>query len=151
MQDHVCEHGYQQKRNNYGTITYEELKIGLTRLGSKLSENEVKQLMEAVSILSSASYLSTSPHNDYITFAEVCLLDVLLLWCSGAVAYSLRRSRLKPLSGVCSCLLPESISLVLYGRSKSQETLYVRDLYVVYCTVFIISKIIIHGRLGFNL
>ncbi|CAG7894911.1 unnamed protein product [Brassica rapa] len=107
--------------------------------------------MEAVSILSSASYLSTSPHNDYITFAEVCLLDVLLMWCSGAVAYSLRRSRLEPLSGVCLCLLPESISLVLYGRSKSQETLYVWDLYVVYCTVLIISKIMIHGRLGFNL
>lgn len=33
-----------------GTITYEELKSGLARLGSKLSEAEVKQLMEAVSI-----------------------------------------------------------------------------------------------------
>lgn len=32
-----------------GTITYEELKTGLARLGSKLSEVEVKQLMEAVS------------------------------------------------------------------------------------------------------
>lgn len=34
-----------------GTITYEELKTGLARLGSKLSEAEVKQLMEAVSTL----------------------------------------------------------------------------------------------------
>ena len=34
-----------------GTITYEELKTGLTRLGSRLSETEVKQLMEAVSYL----------------------------------------------------------------------------------------------------
>uniref|UniRef100_A0A7N0UIV8 EF-hand domain-containing protein n=1 Tax=Kalanchoe fedtschenkoi TaxID=63787 RepID=A0A7N0UIV8_KALFE len=33
--------------DNSGTITYEELKSGLTRLGSKLSEFEVKQLMEA--------------------------------------------------------------------------------------------------------
>lgn len=33
-----------------GSITYEELKSGLARLGSKLSETEVKQLMEAVSI-----------------------------------------------------------------------------------------------------
>lgn len=33
-----------------GTITYEELKTGLAKLGSKLSEAEVKQLMEAVSI-----------------------------------------------------------------------------------------------------
>ena len=32
-----------------GSITYEELKTGLARLGSKLSEAEVKQLMEAVS------------------------------------------------------------------------------------------------------
>lgn len=31
-----------------GTITYEELKTGLARLGSKLTEAEVKQLMEAV-------------------------------------------------------------------------------------------------------
>lgn len=52
-----------------GTITYEELKTGLTRLGSKLSETEVKQLMEAVSILFSASYLFTSPHDDYLIFA----------------------------------------------------------------------------------
>ncbi|XVE51117.1 hypothetical protein DITRI_Ditri02bG0013200 [Diplodiscus trichospermus] len=33
-----------------GTITYEELKTGLTRFGSKLSEAEVKQLMEAADV-----------------------------------------------------------------------------------------------------
>ncbi|CAI9087189.1 OLC1v1021203C2 [Oldenlandia corymbosa var. corymbosa] len=33
-----------------GTITYEELKSGLARLGSKLTENEVKQLMEAADV-----------------------------------------------------------------------------------------------------
>ncbi|KAG8365401.1 hypothetical protein BUALT_Bualt18G0101000 [Buddleja alternifolia] len=33
-----------------GTITYEELKSGLARLGSKLSEAEVKQLMEAADV-----------------------------------------------------------------------------------------------------
>lgn len=32
-----------------GTITYEELKTGLARIGSQLSEAEVKQLMEGVS------------------------------------------------------------------------------------------------------
>ena len=31
-----------------GKITLEELKIGLTRLGSKLTETEIKQLMDAV-------------------------------------------------------------------------------------------------------
>uniref|UniRef100_A0A7N0ZWP6 non-specific serine/threonine protein kinase n=1 Tax=Kalanchoe fedtschenkoi TaxID=63787 RepID=A0A7N0ZWP6_KALFE len=36
--------------DNSGTITYEELKSGLTRLGSKLSEVEVKQLMEAADV-----------------------------------------------------------------------------------------------------
>lgn len=35
--------------DNSGTITYEELKSGLAKLGSKLTEAEVKQLMEAVS------------------------------------------------------------------------------------------------------
>lgn len=46
-----------------GTITYEELKTGLARLGSKLSEAEVKQLMEAVStsILSHSSLEKTEP------------------------------------------------------------------------------------------
>ncbi|KAJ0921049.1 putative protein kinase CAMK-CDPK family [Helianthus annuus] len=33
-----------------GSITYEELKTGLARLGSKLSEAEVKQLMEAADV-----------------------------------------------------------------------------------------------------
>ncbi|CAK9139652.1 unnamed protein product [Ilex paraguariensis] len=33
-----------------GTITYEELKTGFARLGSKLTEAEVKQLMEAVDV-----------------------------------------------------------------------------------------------------
>ncbi|PSR98421.1 Calcium-dependent protein kinase [Actinidia chinensis var. chinensis] len=33
-----------------GTITYEELKTGLTRLGSRLSEAEVKQLMDAADV-----------------------------------------------------------------------------------------------------
>jgi len=35
--------------DNSGTITYEELRAGLQRLGSKLTEAEVRQLMDAVS------------------------------------------------------------------------------------------------------
>lgn len=31
-----------------GTITYEELKTGLSRLGSTLTEEEIRQLMDAV-------------------------------------------------------------------------------------------------------
>ncbi|KAL5577759.1 hypothetical protein UlMin_019458 [Ulmus minor] len=36
--------------DNSGTITYDELKSGLARLGSKLTETEVKQLMEAADV-----------------------------------------------------------------------------------------------------
>ncbi|KAG8385738.1 hypothetical protein BUALT_Bualt03G0076400 [Buddleja alternifolia] len=36
--------------DNSGSITYEELKSGLARLGSKLSEAEVQQLMEAADV-----------------------------------------------------------------------------------------------------
>ena len=39
-----------------GTITYDELKEGLKKLGSKLTEAEVRQLMEAV------KYSKTIPH-----------------------------------------------------------------------------------------
>lgn len=39
--------------DNSGTITFEELKAGLPKLGTKLSETEVRQLMEAVILLSS--------------------------------------------------------------------------------------------------
>lgn len=37
--------------DNSGTITYEELKEGLAKQGANLAESEVRQLMEAVSIL----------------------------------------------------------------------------------------------------
>lgn len=37
--------------DNSGTITYEELKDGLRKLGTKLSESEVKQLIEGVLLL----------------------------------------------------------------------------------------------------
>ncbi|PQQ11037.1 calcium-dependent protein kinase 2 [Prunus yedoensis var. nudiflora] len=47
--------------DNSGTITYEELKSGLARLGSKLTEVEVKQLMEAADVDGSGSI-------DYIEF-----------------------------------------------------------------------------------
>ncbi|GMJ10324.1 calmodulin-domain protein kinase 9 [Hibiscus trionum] len=47
--------------DNSGTITYEELKTGLARLGSKLTEAEVKQLMEAADVDGNGSI-------DYIEF-----------------------------------------------------------------------------------
>ena len=45
-----------------GTITYAELKSGLARLGSTLSEAEVKQLMEAVIYRSPKVSYSFFPH-----------------------------------------------------------------------------------------
>ena len=37
--------------NNDGVVTFEELKAGLQKVGSKLTEIEMKMLMEAVSVL----------------------------------------------------------------------------------------------------
>ncbi|GFP97738.1 calcium-dependent protein kinase 29 [Phtheirospermum japonicum] len=58
--------GLKQMFNNMdtdgsGTITYEELRTGLTKLGSKLSEPEIKQLMEAADVDKNGSI-------DYIEF-----------------------------------------------------------------------------------
>lgn len=44
--------------DNSGTITLEELKQGLSKQGTKLSEYEVKQLMEAVSSFSHLFFAS---------------------------------------------------------------------------------------------
>lgn len=42
--------------DNSGTITLEELKQGLSKQGTKLSEYEVKQLMEAVSSICTQNF-----------------------------------------------------------------------------------------------
>ncbi|TYK16611.1 calcium-dependent protein kinase 3 [Cucumis melo var. makuwa] len=47
--------------DNSGTITFEELKAGLPKLGTKLSESEVRQLMEAADVDGNGSI-------DYIEF-----------------------------------------------------------------------------------
>ena len=67
--------GLKQMFNNMdtdgsGTITYEELKSGLSRLGSKLSESEIKQLMDAVSTLNTISFSN----------AVILLLLFFFLW-----------------------------------------------------------------------
>ncbi|KAF5729050.1 Calcium-dependent protein kinase 21 isoform 1 [Tripterygium wilfordii] len=49
-----------------GTITYDELKTGLARLGSKLSEAEVKQLMEAADVDGNGTI-------DYIEFTSATM------------------------------------------------------------------------------
>jgi len=47
-----------------GTITYEELKTGLAKLGSKLPESEIKQLMDAVR--TSNTHIYTHCTNQFI-------------------------------------------------------------------------------------
>jgi calcium-dependent protein kinase len=44
-------------KDNSGTITLEELKNGLAKQGTKFSDNEIEQLMEAVSPHSEATNL----------------------------------------------------------------------------------------------
>ncbi|XP_057416675.1 calcium-dependent protein kinase 2-like [Lotus japonicus] len=52
--------------DNSGTITYEELKSGLARIGSRLSETEVKQLMEAADVDGNGSI-------DYLEFISATM------------------------------------------------------------------------------
>lgn len=59
-----------------GTITYEELKDGLARLGSKLTETEVRQLMDAVRLI--------LPHPNTIlflnTFRKTCVTEIITMF-----------------------------------------------------------------------
>ncbi|KAK7387764.1 hypothetical protein VNO78_22556 [Psophocarpus tetragonolobus] len=52
--------------DNSGTITYEELKTGLARIGSRLSEAEVKQLMDAADVDGNGSI-------DYLEFISATM------------------------------------------------------------------------------
>jgi len=51
--------------DNSGTITFEELKAGLPKLGTKISESEVRQLMEAVRFLLHHYFIVTVYYNLY--------------------------------------------------------------------------------------
>ena len=57
--------------DNSGTITLEELRSGLPKLGTKISESEIKQLMEAVC----SSFISIC----FVVFLLMCnFLTVIL-------------------------------------------------------------------------
>lgn len=55
--------------DNSGTITFDELKEGLRRVGSELMESEIKDLMEAVS----AIYLAFSSFSSVTIYIIVNL------------------------------------------------------------------------------
>ncbi|KHN28462.1 Calcium-dependent protein kinase isoform 2 [Glycine soja] len=73
--------------DNSGTITFEELKAGLPKLGSKLSESEVRQLMEANTVrimvqganLKNMTCLSLGVLNLAIVVPQNTYYDVIVL------------------------------------------------------------------------
>ena len=80
--------GLKQMFNNMdtdksGTITLEELKTGLSRLGSKLTEIEIKQLMDAVSAVNLSHYpvisLLTETNKLFIVCACVYISSSFIL------------------------------------------------------------------------
>ncbi|KAB1203618.1 hypothetical protein CJ030_MR8G000665 [Morella rubra] len=64
--------------DNSGTITLEELKIGLSRLGSKLSEAEIKQLMDAADVdkngtIDYIEFITATMHRHRLDKEETCM------------------------------------------------------------------------------
>ena len=59
--------------DNSGTITIEELKQGLAKQGTKLTEQEVKQLLEAVSYLT-FTLISTTARQKQLVSSEASML-----------------------------------------------------------------------------
>lgn len=63
--------------DNSGTITLEELKQGLAKQGTKLSEYEVKQLMEAV-CFSFILFLKFSEFKSLVTHIRDKLFNLIM-------------------------------------------------------------------------
>lgn len=81
--------------DNSGTITFDELKEGLKRVGSELMESEIKDLMDAVRKLSppsiystvvffvrQVSYLLVFGRQILITAEHLTMVNFLLLHCT---------------------------------------------------------------------
>ena len=67
--------------DNSGTITYEELKAGLPKLGTKISESEVRQLMEAVMSLVLWQHTMLDLFSSFICLLRTYFLPLFLfLW-----------------------------------------------------------------------
>jgi calcium-dependent protein kinase len=62
--------------NNKGFITFDQFKNGLRKLGSQLSEQEIRQLMDAVSVIDACFALLKSCC--YKLMLYFCLLHVAL-------------------------------------------------------------------------
>jgi calcium-dependent protein kinase len=61
--------------DNSGAITFDELKVGLERLGSGLADSEIRSIMEAVSVQEQC----TSQFTGFMVFSAH-ILSPLLCW-----------------------------------------------------------------------
>ena len=76
--------GLKQMFNNMdtdrsGTITYEELNSGLSRLGSKLTEVEIKQLMDGVRTMPLFRFGSSARAITFIFSLSIPLISLSML------------------------------------------------------------------------
>jgi len=79
--------------DNSGTITFDELKDGLKRVGSELIENEIQALMEAVSALPDSLQICSMD----IDFAlwYICFRQILITDYGEFIAASLHMNKLE--------------------------------------------------------
>lgn len=67
--------------DNSGTITFEELKVGLKKVGSQLMEHEIKSLMEAVNNLLTIWHeiVLSIKSNNFLCWDSRIILTLVLL------------------------------------------------------------------------
>lgn len=59
--------------DNSGQITYEELKVGLERVGAKLNESEIYSLMQAVSSRSNYFFYLSDSRSKLLAMTNIIL------------------------------------------------------------------------------
>jgi Ca2+-binding EF-hand superfamily protein len=66
--------------DNSGTITFEELKHGLKRVGSQMTETEIKDLMDAVNTYKELDKEKKKSFYDFFAFVTDSL-NMIFLYC----------------------------------------------------------------------
>jgi Ca2+-binding EF-hand superfamily protein len=66
--------------DNSGTITFEELKHGLKRVGSQMTETEIKDLMDAVNTYKELDKGKNKSFYDFFAFVTDSL-NMIFLYC----------------------------------------------------------------------